>query len=84
MAAGDNAHASYRERLARLEEAVATIKSNQESQDQKLTSIKTTLDQMTGGKKMLLAIFAIVGAIGAVIGATATFITAAAKGMLRP
>lgn len=61
--------------MAKLRERVARIEESQENQDRRLEiiqddirAIRSVLDQMSGGKKTVLLIFALIGAVAAAAG----------------
>lgn len=65
----ESEHAKYGERLARLEEQMEGQGKRMDIVQVDIRAIRTVLDQMNGGKRLLFGIFAAVGAIATFIAA---------------
>ncbi len=59
--------AQFRERLARLEEQMENQAARMDIVQTDIRAIRSALDQMNGGKRLLLGIFAAIGAVAAII-----------------
>lgn len=55
--------AAVRERLARLEEQAENQAARMDIVQRDIRAIRSALDQMNGGKRLLLGIFAAIGAL---------------------
>lgn len=58
-----NDEAALRERLARIEEWSLNMNNRMDIVQKDIRAIRTSLDQMNGGKRVAFAIFAAIGAL---------------------
>jgi hypothetical protein len=59
--------AQLRERLARLEEQMENQAARMDIVQTDIRAIRSALDQMSGGRKLVMTVFAAIGAFAAVV-----------------
>lgn len=64
----DEENAQLRERLARIEETQEAHGRRMDIVQGDIRAIRSVLDQLNGGKKLIFAIFALIGAVAAFVG----------------